>query len=88
MTDTMTTMSTWTIDSSHSQIEFAVKHMMFSTVKGSFTRFDGHIVLDEHKMSNSTVSVEIDPSSIDTRDAKRDEHLRSADFSGLKRIRP
>lgn len=80
MTDTQTAVSTWTIDPSHSQVEFTVKHMMFSKVKGSFTRFNGTINLDEQNISNSSVRVEIDPSSIDTRDAKRDEHLRSADF--------
>lgn len=84
MTDTMTTTSTWMIDPSHSQVEFAVKHMMFSTVKGSFTTFNGTIVLDEQNMANSSVSVEIDPTSIDTRDEKRDGHLRSADFFNVE----
>jgi polyisoprenoid-binding protein YceI len=84
MTDTMTAASTWMIDTSHSQVEFAVKHMMFSTVKGSFTKFNGTIVLDEQNMENSTVRVEIDPTSIDTRDAKRDEHLRGADFFSVE----
>ena len=84
MTDTMTTASTWMIDTSHSHVEFAVKHMMFSTVKGSFTKFNGTIVLDEQNMANSSVSVEIDPASIDTRDDKRNEHLRSGDFFGVE----
>lgn len=80
MTDTRTVVSTWTIDPSHSLVEFTVRHMMFSKVKGSFTNFSGTIELDEQNIGNSKVAVEIDPASIDTRDAKRDEHLRSADF--------
>lgn len=80
MTDTQTAVSTWAIDAAHSHIEFSVKHMMFSKAKGSFTGFSGTITLDEQNIENSSVTVEIDPSSIDTRDAKRDEHLRSADF--------
>ncbi|HEV2067927.1 MAG TPA: YceI family protein [Thermomicrobiales bacterium] len=84
MTDTMTRTSTWVIDTSHSSVEFAVKHMMFSTVKGSFTEFSGQIVLDEQNIENSTVTVDINPRSVNTRDEKRDEHLRSADFFGIE----
>jgi polyisoprenoid-binding protein YceI len=84
MTDTMTRTSTWAIDTSHSSVEFAVKHMMFSTVKGSFTEFSGQIVLDEQNIENSTVTVDIDPRSVNTRDEKRDEHLRDADFFGIE----
>jgi polyisoprenoid-binding protein YceI len=84
MTDTMTTTSTWAIDASHSSVDFAVKHMMFSTVKGSFTQFSGTIVLDEQNIENSTVTVDIDPRSVNTRDDKRDKHLRGADFFGAE----
>lgn len=83
MVDTQTTVSIWAIDPAHSHVEFAVKHMMFSKVKGSFTRFSGTINFDEQNIENSSVSVEIDPASIDTRDAKRDEHLRGADFFSI-----
>ncbi len=71
---------TWVIDKAHSEIEFAVKHMMFSTVKGQFTEFSGTIVEDTSNPSRSSVDVTIDVASISTRDAKRDEHLRSGDF--------
>lgn len=84
MIDTQTTTSTWTIDAAHSSVEFAVKHMMFSTVKGSFNEFSGTIVLDERNVEGSTVTVEINPRSVNTRDDKRDEHLRSADFFGVE----
>ncbi len=80
MTDTATTTTTWTIDPSHSVVEFSVKHMMFATVKGRFTEVAGTISLDSANVANSSVDVTIGAASIDTRDEKRDEHLRSADF--------
>lgn len=80
MTDTATTTQTWTIDPSHSVVEFSVKHMVFATAKGRFSEFTGAINLDSANPDNSSVTVEIAAASIDTRDAKRDEHLRSADF--------
>ena len=88
MTDTQTraTTSTWTIDPSHSNVEFAVKHMMFTTVKGSFEGVSGTITLDEANLANSSVSVEIDASTINTRDQKRDAHLRSGDFFNVEQF--
>ncbi|HEU5431474.1 MAG TPA: YceI family protein [Thermomicrobiales bacterium] len=71
----------WKIDQSHSVIEFAVKHMMFATVKGRFTKFEGEIDT-EGDFTHGKVSVTIDADSVDTRDAKRDEHLRTNDFFG------
>ncbi len=70
----------YTIDSSHSLIEFSVRHMMVSTVKGNFTKYTGEIEIDEANPANSKVDVTIDAASISTRDEKRDGHLRSADF--------
>ena len=70
---------TWIIDPSHSEVEFMVRHMMISKVRGSFRRFDGTIVIAEVP-EDSRVEVFIEAASIDTRDATRDEHLRSADF--------
>src|SRR5262245_45163292 len=72
--------STWAIDPAHSVVELAVKHMMFSTVKGRFANVAGTIVLDEANLGASSVSAEIDATSIDTREPQRDAHLRSADF--------
>lgn len=79
-TSTKTGTTTYAIDPSHSQVGFSVKHMMFSTVRGYFREFEGTIVVDHDNPANSTVNVTIDASSITTRDEKRDEHLRSADF--------
>ena len=72
--------TTWAIDPSHSLVEFGVKHMMFATVKGRFAGVRGRIDLNEADPAQSSVEVEIDAASIDTRDEKRDAHLRSADF--------
>jgi len=72
--------TTWTIDPAHSSVEFAVKHMMFTTVRGRFKDFKGTVVVDEQNPNNSKVDVEIGAASIDTGVADRDGHLRSADF--------
>lgn len=80
MTDTATATTVWTIDPTHSSVEFSVKHMMFATAKGRFSDVKGTITLDNENVANSSVEVEIGAASVDTRDAKRDEHLKSADF--------
>ena len=71
---------THTIDASHSQIEFSVKHMMVSTVKGRFEKYSGEIEIDEANPANSKVDVTIETASINTGNEGRDAHLRSADF--------
>lgn len=70
----------YNIDSSHSLIEFSVKHMMVTTVKGRFTQFQGDVEIDEATPSNSKVDVTIQTASVTTGDEKRDGHLNSADF--------
>ena len=70
----------WQIDPAHTVVEFAVKHMMFATVKGRLGSVHGTIVDDAADPSRSSVEVEIDAASIDTREEKRDAHLRSPDF--------
>lgn len=72
--------TTWKIDPAHTTVEFSVKHMMFTTVRGRFKEVSGIIVVDEASPDNSRVDVEIDAASIDTGAADRDAHLRSADF--------
>ena len=76
----MTTKNTWKIDPAHTSIEFAVKHMMFTTVRGRFKDFNGTVEVDERNPDSSIVNVEIAAASIDTGVADRDAHLRSADF--------
>jgi len=73
-------MSTWTLDPAHSQIEFAVKHMMVTTVRGQFRQFTTEVDFDEEHPERSSVVAHIDVFSIDTGMAARDAHLRSADF--------
>ncbi len=80
MTDTATRTIVWTIDTAHSVVEFAVKHMMFATSKGRFADVTGTITLDNEQIENSAVDVTIGAASINTHDEKRDGHLRSADF--------
>lgn len=70
----------WEIDPSHSSIEFAVKHMMISTVKGEFKKYTATIHFDETKPEQAKFTAEIDVNSIDTRNDQRDQHLKSADF--------
>jgi polyisoprenoid-binding protein YceI len=80
MTDTAVKTTTWTIDTAHSVLEFAVKHMMFTTAKGRFQEFSGIIEFDRQDIENASVEVVIQTTSIDTSTADRDGHLRSADF--------
>lgn len=70
----------WNIDAAHSQVTFSVRHMMIATVKGQFNVLSGQLNIDEANPANSWVEAEVDASSIDTRDDKRDAHLRSPDF--------
>ena len=71
----------WEIDPKHTLVEFSVRHMMFTTVKGRFTGVSGTIhCVDEADPSQAQVEAEIDAASISTGDEQRDAHLRSADF--------
>jgi polyisoprenoid-binding protein YceI len=70
----------WKIDASHTSLEFSVKHMMVTTVRGNFTKFDGEITVDPSNLLNSKVEGWIDLDSVNTRDANRDNHLKSPDF--------
>jgi len=70
----------WTIDTHHTQIEFVARHMMITKVHGQFEKFTGEVNLDENNPSNTSVDIQIEMASVNTRDSKRDDHLRSADF--------
>jgi polyisoprenoid-binding protein YceI len=72
--------STWSIDPDHSNVGFKVKHMMVSSVKGSFEKHSGSLDLNDKDITKSKVDVVIQTSSVNTGVAKRDDHLRSADF--------
>jgi polyisoprenoid-binding protein YceI len=70
----------WTIDGAHTAVDFKVRHMMVSWVRGSFRKVSGSVQLDHSDLSASSVQVTIDASSVDTGNAKRDKHLRDTDF--------
>jgi polyisoprenoid-binding protein YceI len=70
---------TYVLDTAHTVLGFGVRHMAVSKVRGSFTKFEGTLQLAEDP-ADSTVSVTIDASSVDTREENRDNHLRTNDF--------
>lgn len=72
--------STWDLDASHADVSFSVRHMMVSNTKGRFSGVKGVLEVDDKDITKSKIDVEIDVNTIDTRDAKRDEHLKSPDF--------
>ena len=70
----------WEFDAAHTGVHFKVRHLMVSHVRGDFEKFSGKIVYDESDVTKSTADITIEAASINTRVAKRDEHLRSPDF--------
>jgi polyisoprenoid-binding protein YceI len=81
-----TSTTTWNIDPAHSVAEFKVKHMMISNVQGQFAKVMGVLTLDESEPTNSRVEALIEAASIETRDAQRDAHLKSADFLDVEKF--
>jgi polyisoprenoid-binding protein YceI len=74
------TAATWDIDTAHANAGFKVRHLMVSHVRGHLGPVTGTVAIDEHDLSRSRVEVSVDARGIDSREPKRDEHLRSADF--------
>lgn len=70
----------WTIDPTHSEVGFSVRHAMVTNVRGRFTEYDGKLHLDGTTPGNSSADLVIKVASIDTNQAQRDEHLRTGDF--------
>jgi polyisoprenoid-binding protein YceI len=70
----------WQIDPAHTQVEFAVRHLMISTVRGRFSDVTGTLTLPDGDFSGASLEASIGAASIDTREAQRDAHLRSSDF--------
>jgi polyisoprenoid-binding protein YceI len=79
-TPTTPAISTWNIDATHSAVEFKVKHLMISNVKGHFSGITGTLSLNEDDLTQSSVDASIEIASIHTRDESRDAHLKSAEF--------
>jgi polyisoprenoid-binding protein YceI len=78
--------TTWNIDPVHSNAQFKVKHMMISNVKGEFNTVTGTLKLDGDDITNSGIEASIDATTIDTRDAQRDAHLKSGDFFDVEKF--
>jgi polyisoprenoid-binding protein YceI len=72
--------TTWTIDHNHSQVNFAIKHAMVSTVRGSLSGVTGTVVWDDKDPSKSSVEATIDAATVSTNNDARDKHLKSPDF--------
>lgn len=70
----------WTIDTSHTRANFSVRHLMITNVHGQFDKVTGTVDFSPEDPANSLIDVKIDAASIDTRDEKRDGHLKSPDF--------
>lgn len=75
----------WQIDRRHSYVGFSVKHMKFVTVRGQFHEYEGHIQLDPEDLTRSHFEGTIQVASLDTHEAQRDAHLRSAEFFDVAR---
>ncbi len=72
--------STWAIDPAHTSAQFGVKHLMVSTVRGQLGKVNGTVTIDENDPTKSSVEATIDATGINTREPKRDDHLRGPDF--------
>jgi polyisoprenoid-binding protein YceI len=70
----------WNLDPAHSNIDFSIRHMMIAKVKGSFESYSAEIEADPEDLTSASISISIDVTSVNTRAADRDNHLRSADF--------
>jgi len=78
--------TTWNIDTAHTGINFSVRHMVVSKVRGRFAKYSGALRIDEDDMTRSGVEVTIDAASLDTGVPDRDTHLRSPDFFDVEKF--
>ena len=78
--------SDWVFDPAHTSAQFAVKHMMVSTVRGAFSKISGTAHLDDKDVTKSTIEAVIPTDTVDTREPKRDAHLKSADFFDVQKF--
>src|SRR5256712_10150159 len=77
--------ATWPLDPAHTSVQFSVRHLMVSTVRGAFGKLTGTVQVDEKDLTRSKIQATIDAASIDTRIEKRDTHLKSPDFLDVAR---
>ena len=76
----MANTKTWVIDPMHSEVLFKIKHLVISTVTGSFRKFEGQVVTQGDNFNDARVTIAIDVKSIDTNQPQRDGHLQTGDF--------
>jgi polyisoprenoid-binding protein YceI len=86
LTSTLASASTWNIDSAHAAANFSVRHLMVSNVKGTLGAVTGTITLDDTDVTKSKVDVKIDVKGINTKEQKRDDHLRSKEFFDVEKF--
>ena len=84
-TQTATT-TKWAIDPTHSEVQFKVKHLVISTVTGTFKKFEGTVETENEDFSNAKINFSIDVNSIDTNQEQRDGHLKSDDFFSAEKF--
>ncbi|SEN57849.1 YceI family protein [Paenibacillus sp. OV219] len=76
--------SKWVVDATHSSADFTIRHMMIAKVKGTFHNFSAEIEANPEDLTTASIAFSVELSSIDTRNADRDNHLRSGDFFGIE----
>lgn len=74
---------TWAVDPAHTNIEFTIRHLGISKVRGRFNRFDANLTIGD-SIETSSVEATIELSSVDTNNEQRDAHLRTTDFFGIE----
>lgn len=79
-------MATWNIDASHSSVQFSIRHLMITNVRGEFSGLAGSVEFDAASPESASVKASVDPSTVNTRDEKRDGHLKSADFFDVEKF--
>ncbi|HWZ52520.1 MAG TPA: YceI family protein [Granulicella sp.] len=78
--------SSWTIDQNHAEVNFEIRHMGVSTVRGAFSGITGTVVWDEKNLANSSVTATIDATTVSTNNEARDKHLKSPDFFNVEKF--
>jgi polyisoprenoid-binding protein YceI len=86
MATAVETRTKWAIDTTHSEVQFKVKHLVISNVTGSFKKFGGEVFSEDETFNGADVNFTIDTNSIDTNQAERDGHLKSEDFFAAERF--
>ena len=78
--------TTWNLDKVHSNVKFAVSHMVVSEVEGNFKIFDGNLVASKPDLSDAKINFSVDVASVNTENERRDGHLKSDDFFNAEKF--